>query len=315
MQRILMVLVVCSMVSLPTMSFAGTMADPSDFVRRLASIGLSTDYVQKVLSRLEIYYRTPSSTAEAEWGYMLDNLYIPWDQKAADSSNIRFDLETPQINTLIHELCHASSDLCASESAAAGTPDRAHADLLHVIRADIYVDPRHQVLGLARYPGVKADEIVAYYVGNSVQYVFEGVDDIVSFNVGFCKAYIHTAEDAERLGTTLVLPPVEGPGASGWSSRVARRRYGDHRAGNEAASFENKPIPWDERPWVKDEMFDFSLGLNLPHTAAELVDRLNTVDNDWIRDVRARVAAARRARAAELRPMAGLSLLGAGTSD
>jgi len=77
------------------------------------------------------------------------------------SSGIKFDLETPQIDTLIHELCHASSDVCASETAPRGTPARAHWDVVNSIWADLYTDPRHQVMGLARYPRMKADEIVA----------------------------------------------------------------------------------------------------------------------------------------------------------
>jgi len=311
----------------PTPAAASTEGDPALFLQRLESIGLKTDYVRRVIGKIEIFYRKPSSTAEAQWGYILDNLYIPWDQKEDGSNRIKFDLESHQINTLVHELTHASNDGCASESAAPGTPERQHFDVVNAIWADLFDDPRHTTLGLARYPRMKADEIVAYYIGTAVMNVFDGVREIVLFNEHFADDVVGSADDAADLGDRLVLPPAAAQAATPWLQTMANRRYDGHRAGNDRAYFENKEIPWNERDWVKRDMYEFGMGLGLPRTAAELVDLLNRTNSPWMNDVRARVRAARakqvvklQAAAAAQTPagadeptMEGLNLLGAAT--
>ncbi|MBI4676044.1 MAG: hypothetical protein HY748_00495 [Elusimicrobia bacterium] len=52
-------------------------------------------------------------------------------------------------------------------------------------------------------------------------------------------------------------------------------------------------IHWDETQWVKDLMYQNILGLKPPKDVPDLLGRLNTLDNDWIRGVRAEVAKAR----------------------
>jgi len=84
------------------------------------------------------------------------------------------------------------------------------------------------------------------------------------FNERLCKTYIRTPEDAERLGADIILPPADLQAETVWFATIAARRYDDHRAGNANASFENKAIPWDEREFVKRDMYAFSLGEPAP---------------------------------------------------
>ena len=64
---------------------AGKKADPERYFARLESLGLSTTYIRKLAQKVEIFYRKPTSKKEAEYGYILRNLYIPWECKEETS--------------------------------------------------------------------------------------------------------------------------------------------------------------------------------------------------------------------------------------
>lgn len=59
-------------------------------------------------------------------------------------------------------------------------------------------------------------------------------------------------------------------------------------------------IGWDEtgRDWLTQRMYTHLLGLDPPADIDALCARMNRLDNPWLRQVRARVEAARRAHAA-----------------
>ncbi|MBI5210437.1 MAG: hypothetical protein HY927_10745 [Elusimicrobia bacterium] len=104
-------------------------ADMAPFFKRLEDIGLDTKELRDLTAKIEVYFSDPGSDAAAQYGYILNNIYLPPEEyKAKDGSKVRYDLDSVQIDTLIHEYTHAAQDLTASEAAPDGTPARAHGD-------------------------------------------------------------------------------------------------------------------------------------------------------------------------------------------
>ena len=281
---------------------AGDAADPTEFYRRLESIGLSTEYLRRLVGKIELFFEESSDVAEASYGYLTDNVYIPPTLREEGSARIRFDLEANHISTLIHELTHADNDVMASETAASGTPERIHWNAMQTIWADLFNDPKHKFLGMSRYPRMKADEVCGYFMGKSMTTLFWAVGDIVLYNTVLGGSKVTSADEARRLGSTLILPPAGT--TNGWEQRVLRIRFGESSVYDEAR-FQSSGISganlihWDEtgRDWLKRDMYRGILGLDPPADMAELLRRLNTIDNAWVRDLRDRVS---RARAASL---------------
>ncbi len=292
-------LVCAGLLALGSGARAGDEADPAEFYTRLESIGLKTEYLRRLVAKIELFFQASSDVAEASYGYLTDNVYIPPTMRVEGTQRIKFALETTQIATLIHELTHADNDVMASETAAAGTPERIHYDSMQSIWADLYHDPNHRFLGLARYPRMKADEVCGYFMGKSIMQVFEAVDDLVLYNTVFAGGKPRDAAEAARWGSTLFLPPADTQ--SGWDQRILRIRFG-YASVYDEAMFQSSGISgpayvhWQEagRDWLKLQMYRGILGLDPPADLAELLRRLNTLDNEWIRRVRAKVAKARQ---------------------
>jgi len=267
----------------------------TELYRRLESIGLNTRYVRKLVSHLEVEFAEPTSTAQAEWRYIVNNLRLPIEVKEETASRIKFDIKCYQMDTIIHELCHASLDMLAQKDSPLNSPERNHYDVVNSIWADLYFDDRHKFLGHQRYPRMKADEICAYYVGGAVNNVFAGLSNILRFNIDLAILYIKTPDDADRLGSTFILPSDEMiKNNSFMKFMFSAEGYDAHHAGNDTAYFQGKAIPWNEREFVKRDMFDKVLDLRLPHNRQELCSNLNAVDNSWIKGKREELLQARK---------------------
>ena len=270
-------------------------ADMQAFFRRLESIGLETGELRTVTSKIKVVFGGQASDAEAEYGYMSNKLHIPVNFKETDSDRIRFNLEPYNISTLLHEYVHAARDVSARPDAPEGTPAREHYDAVHAIQADL----RSQAL-FCRYSWMKADEVSAYFMGDAIDIVFNAVDDIVSYNTIFEGAKPATVAEAEGLGGRLIIPSAQAPNLSGWEKMILKSyaKFGQNSVYDEA-QFKDNPltgfstIHWPERQNIKDDIYNNVLGLKPPQNLQELVDRLNSVDNEWIRDVRKKVAAIR----------------------
>lgn len=278
---------------------AATEAIPTRFLQRLESIGLDTGFLRRMITGrkrpVEVFYMEPDEDREAQYGYILNNLYIPFTHKEETTRRIRFDLEPHHIDTMMHELNHAAYDVAADEDADRGTPEREHWEAVNAIWADLYLQKT-----LARYPRMKADEISSYFVGSCYNRLFSMVGDLEFVNIRLPKMTMQAPEDAERLGERFVLPWNRD---HGYYRRMAGKRFDDGPAGNDEAYFEGKPIPWTERGWVKKKLYRYCLGTNPPMTTEDLLARLNDpeLDNPWIRNRRKALREARAALAEKLR--------------
>ncbi|MBI4676043.1 MAG: hypothetical protein HY748_00490 [Elusimicrobia bacterium] len=151
--------------------------DLAPFFKRLEDLGFDTAEIRAVTREIEVFFRAPSGDAEAEWGYILDNLYIPDSFKQEGARKIRYDLKSNEIDTLIHEYTHATRDVAVSEDSPKGTPSHAHYKAVEAIWGNL----RSRAL-LYRYAWMKADEVSGYFMGAAIGSVFEAVEDIVFYN-------------------------------------------------------------------------------------------------------------------------------------
>ncbi|MBU2572840.1 MAG: hypothetical protein KKH28_02025 [Elusimicrobia bacterium] len=269
-------------------------ADLALFFRRLESIGLDTREIRGVTSKIKIYFKAPNSAAEAEYGFILNRLYIPDTFKEPGSNRVRFNLAANELNTMIHEYTHAARDVSASETAPSGTPARIHYNSVKYIWADLYNDPD----GSGRYAWMRADEVSSYFMGAACMKLFWAVDDIIMYNKYFGGGDAASVEEAKRLGGKLLLPTPETaklPWEKGFLDRyktLGQNRVYDSAMFKSSSITSSKLIHWKEagREWLKTDMYKNILGLNPPGDINKLVDRLNTLDNDWIRDVREETA-------------------------
>lgn len=283
----------------PAAFWDGPEADLTNFYRRLEDLGLSTTYLRKVEKKIKVYYWSGNSEQEARYS-LSGKIFIPGSFRVKGSkTRIRYDLDAPAISTMIHEFSHAGYRRMKGKKAARGTTARKHHDAVRSIWADLYIDKRHHnLIGLPVYPEAKADEICGYFIGDAIAEVASLADEILFINTRKVRLAGSTPEELEALGDTLVIP--EGT-RDGYVERVRKTEFGKVDAGNEAAAFEDKDIPWRERSTTKADMYENVLGLNPPADSQELLKTLNTLDNAWIRGVRAKVLAARKAHAAKLR--------------
>lgn len=271
-------------------------ADLSLFFKRLEDLGFATQEIRDVAKKIEVVFRAPGGHAHAEWGYILDNLYIPHSFKEPDSGRIRYDLASNDIDTLIHEFTHAARDISAREDAAKGTPAREHYEAVKNIWASL----RSRSL-LYRFAWMKADEVSGYFMGAAVSSVVDAADAIILYNMFLGGSRPADLEEAKRLGGTLIIPTKENARDS-WEKGFVTNRYAGPFGANsvyDSASFQDSGltapalIHWEESPKVKLDMYNNILGLKPPKDITDLLDRLNKADNDWIKGVRAKVAQAR----------------------
>jgi hypothetical protein len=259
-------------------------ADLSPFLRRLEDMGLSTEGIRALASKISVSYRAPSASANAQWGYIRKILYLPDTFKESGSQAVRYDLRPDEISTTIHELTHAEYSMIASADAAAGSAAKEHYDAVQSIWADV----RSEAF-FVTYAGSKADEVSGYFMGAAISEVADAVGDIVLYNT------FKGGSKASDAGSALLLPTAENA-ADDYEKALAARAKKPFGTVSvcDVAMFEGKLVGWEERPPVKTQMYSHILGLNPPKDPQELLARLNASNGDWIQGVREKVLAARR---------------------
>ncbi len=270
-------------------------ADMSGFFLRLESVGLATGQLRALTSKVKVVFGGMPADAAATYGYMMNTLHLPPDFSEGGQPRVRFDLKPYEISTLLHEYVHAERDVLADKGAPKGTPAREHYDAVNAIQADL----RSQSL-FYRYSWMKADEVSAYFMGDAINTLFNGIDDLISYNTFFNGSKAPTVAEARRLGGLLLMPSAQAVSNGHWESMMlkAYSRFGQDPA-SDVAQFKQglisgfTSVHWDERQSVKDDMYANILGLKPPKTLEELTSRLNKIDNKWIRGVREQVAQAR----------------------
>lgn len=290
---------------------AQTQAEPSsnqyftEFYRRLESIGLKSDNIRALPSKVGFHYGFLMGGA-GRWGFILNNIYLPTTFQESGSERVRFDLDTTQINTLIHELAHAAADLSAANSAAPGSADREHYDAMQAIAGDL----RSEAV-VYRFSRMKANEVVAYTIGNDIDMLFQVVAQLVLFNAlqeGGEPAHKPDAMSRQDFLAGKFVTPKPGAPCDDY---LRRDLNPDRQLGRsnvyDTAGLDGTIIHWAERGFIKDSIYKHVLGLDPPETVRDLVARLNSIDNEWIREMRKKIAAAR----AENMPTQSLGGVGA----
>ncbi len=286
---VLGVLICC----LAVLSAPARAADPDmePFFRRLESVGLDTQTIRKLNSLVHVRYRDPNDTKEAQYSFITRKLYLPTTLKQGDSDAIRYDIDWNSLNTVVHEYAHAYDFLMSGSDSPKGSDEYLHWEARNAIKADIFLNPDEHFFGLARYPGGKSIEVVGYFMGDTIQGVFEAYDQLETYNVRFANKVVLAPGDAERLGDKIVLPGKDDE--QKYFRQIANRTLGAAKMDRNAL-FEGKAVRWpEERAWVKQQIFAHCLGLHPAETMEKLVEKLNSLDNESIRELRKRIVAAR----------------------
>ncbi len=289
--------------TLVSMSQAAQPVDVSEFLRRAESMGLSTHFMRRTFAKIEVFAGNPGGGAEASWGYILKNITIDKDMLEEGTNRIRFDLSMSQTATLYHELTHAANSVMADSNLPRIAPAGAHHAVIEAIRADIFVkDEKTAFLGLPRYPRVKADEVSGYFMGLSMMELYQDVHTLITMSKMAPMQVIKKPGDAARWGGKFVEPDD-----SLVYRNIVNRTYGQTSL-KQQTYFEGKQFQWDpERSALKAEMWDKFLALDTPKTGAELIERLNSLENPWIESVRESIREAREEYEAKLIAESNLS--------
>lgn len=275
---------------------AGSPVDMSEFLRRAESIGLSTFFLRRLLAEVPVHAGNPGGGAEASWGYIRGRVTIREDLLEPGTHRVPFDLPTHQLGTIFHELTHAANAVMADPKQPRESPAGAHHAVVEAIRGDLFVSEEQTAfLGLPRYPRVKADEVTGYFMGLALDELFQDARSLIQTNVLAPGQVVLAPGDAARLGGRIVAPED-----SHVAQAILRRRYGLVALKGQTY-FQGELFPWQpERTHLKQEMWAKFLALHPPATGAELLERLNSLDNAWLREQRDRIAAARAAHEATL---------------
>jgi len=245
--------------------------DMSEFLRRLEDMTLDTTVLRGLLGKIGVSFRPPTATANAQYGQIMNHLYLPDTLKAKNGNSIRYDLTSNEISTVIHELTHASADQLAASDAPGGSAGSEHYKALQQLS--------HQVRDgrlLARYPNTKADELAGYYMGCAVADVADAITFLKVYNTGIARPA--DAAEAERLGTRLLAFEEKTRGAASappqsWID-IDRCMLGQCSVGD-SAQFEGSPIGVEPDSAIKGMLFQGALGLKPPLSLRDLLKRLN----------------------------------------
>jgi hypothetical protein len=283
--------------------------DMSEFLRRAESIGLSTHFLRRLLQEIEVHAGNPGGGAEAAWGYIRGRITIREDLLEEERRRVPFDLEIGPLGTIFHELTHAANSRMADPKQPRISPAGSHHAVVEEIWADLFSSEEQTAfLGLPRYPRVKADEVTGYFMAHALGELFQDVNALVSSNKLAPGLVVQAPGDAARLGGKI-LAPAE----SVMLQDILKRRYGEVHL-KDRVFFQGRAVSWTpERRFLKHEMWDKFLALHPPSTGAELLESLNSLDNAWIRSVRAEIAAARKAHEEKLQELpssSDLAILG-----
>lgn len=275
--------------------------DMSNLVLRLEDMTMDTTQLRALLARVSVSFRPPTASANAQYSGMSDHLYLPDTLQEPGRAAIRYDLDSAQLSTVIHELTHASADLLTSD--APGTPGGEHARALALLASRI-----RDGAVLARYPRYKADEVAGYYMGCAIGDVADTYKFLEIYNTGLAGAMTPDPEQARRMGGTVLLFSQRPSGSEGmqpppatWVDSERRLLGACDVAGS--AMLEGSLIGVEPDAGVKGLLFQNALGLKPPLSVRDLVKRLNdpAYASPGIVRLRAAIAAARLKRAGAAR--------------
>ncbi len=245
--------------------------DMSEFLRRLEDMTLDTTVLRGLLGQISISFREPTSKANAQYGQIVNNMYLPTSLKHKERNAVRYDLEPGEIGTIIHELTHASADKLASSDAPAGSAGGEHYKALRMISAQV-----RDGSWVARYPNTKADELAGYYMGCAIQDVEQQRRILIMHSEN---SPVADQAEADRLGGTVFTFDQKGnaPNAQDAHPTFKARMngmLGDCSVAGDA-KFNDSVIGVEPDHNAKAVLFQNTLGLNPPLSVRDLVKRLN----------------------------------------
>jgi hypothetical protein len=272
--------------------------DPAlqNFFRRFDDVGIRTATLRRLSAQVGVKFGY-SGGGEAQYGFILNNIHLR-DELRGEDGAVRYGLGSAQCNDIIHEFSHAAVDMILSGSEPPGTPEREHYDAWRAVASDL------RDLTNFRFIDMKADEVIAYTIGRDVSEVLIKVDEILRFNTdpSIISAVGRPAGMPEQeylSGKLILIAPgmrVSQTYRAALAPDVKLGRISVSGIAKFHEPLHTHVLRWKDRDPVRRNIHRYVLGLDLPDTVCELVERLNTLENEWIRAVRLRVAEERARR-------------------
>jgi len=251
--------------------------DMTDFLTLLEDMTLDTTVLRGLLGQISVSFRPPTNEANAEYGWILNHLYLPDSLRDPKTGGVRYNLNSSEISTVIHELTHAAEDLLASGSAPAGSPAYEHHQALAMLASQV-----RDGAWAAHKPRTKANELASYYMGRAVADVADALDALRIYNarLGGGGTLVSDEEQARRLGGHILLfdqkPVGARPGGDAPQTwKDMQHRMLGHADVINAAQLGGRDIGVEPAAEIKGRLFQNALGLKPPLSVRELVDRLN----------------------------------------
>ena len=114
-------------------------------------------------------------------------------------------------------------------------------------------------------------------------------NNIVFYNTRLGGAKPATEEEALKLGGEFILPKPNG--ANYGFVGLGKNKVFGLKSVYDYAQFKGRSISgfqhihWPERQFIKNDMYNNILGLNPPKDTKELLKRMNTIDNKWLKEI------------------------------
>lgn len=245
--------------------------DMSEFLRRLEDMTLDTTVLRGLLGMISVSFRDPSSAANAQYRQIANHMYLPTSMKDKGRNAIRYDLQSDEINTLIHELTHAAADMLASSGAPDGSAGAEHDKALRMLSEQV----RNGRLW-ADHPRTKADELAGYYMGCAIQGVEDARRNLVMHSAN---SPVADRAEADRLGGTVFTYDEKGNHPRAQPAHQIQRDQMNGMLGDcsvlNVAQYNNNDIGVEPSHLAKSVLFQNALGLKPPLSIRDLVKRLN----------------------------------------
>lgn len=270
-------------------------ADVSPVFEFLENRGIATGALRELAGCVEVFYRPMPAEAAAQYipwvGF--DNIHIPFSMRGADGRKVKIGTGPGEslstVSTIVHELAHAEYDAFArKKKKRAQTPrlERLYRDVLE-LRRIVAQKPGYQT-----WPWVRAQEMMAYYLEDSLWTSFERMESVFTANIINVHRLIHSRADRERLRGTLVVDPTDGNVYGRDPTQLGGQR--------ESAFFQGEAIDAEVPPEMRRRLYVDLLDLRLPKDGDEFLARARALDTPWKREWMVKIEAARDRRLAKI---------------
>lgn len=276
----------------------GSAADLSSFYDALRSVGMKTEYLEKLAGLTPTSFTLSEDDNAAVFSVMTGKLKLQKSMAEPGTEKTIYELPWQHQLTLLHELTHAEYVHVLkggfrepTATGGAGSPERVHYDAWAAWKADV----RGQGT-FVQYSNLKAEEVCGYMIEANIGEVLEAAANIIKYNSDpyYYKDIAARFGSLEKLADELVLPDgtPSYPSVDGHKRLERGYKFGERRPN---AQFENKTIEYTNYDSFRRDLYARGLGLNAPKTTGDLIDRMNTVRTARMDAVRGKILRDRRA--------------------